>query len=125
MKKLAAMLFATAVFAAGAVFAESPDPRDPSRAGWLTFIDIHKVSSDAEAREYAEWVKPLAEKHGVELIQVYDVVSVEAGDLQGEWIYLFRSPNPETFGALLNDPEYAANIPNRDRIHDMAWVKRF
>lgn len=124
MKTFLTALAITAAFATGAL-AQDYDPQDPAKADWLTFIDLHQVSSTEEAMDYAAFVKPLADKHGVELIQVYDVVSVEAGGLEAEWVYLFRSPDPATFGALLNDPEYAANIPNRDRIHDMDWVKRF
>ena len=125
MRNFIVSLATATALSATVAAADGYDPKDPAKADWLTFIDIHQVSSEEDAMEYAAFVKPLADKHGVELIQVYDVLSVEAGDLDGEWIYLFRSPNPETFGALLNDPEYAANIPNRDRIHDMEWVKRF
>ncbi|MEM0949504.1 MAG: hypothetical protein AAGK37_19045 [Pseudomonadota bacterium] len=125
MPKLLTSLTAATALVATLSFADGYDPKDPAKADWLTFIDIHQVSSEGEAMEYAIFVKPLADKHGVGLIQVYDVLSVESSDLEGEWIYLFRSPDPETFGARLNDPEYAANILNRDRIHDMDWVKRF
>ncbi|SHH80807.1 DUF1330 domain-containing protein [Cognatishimia maritima] len=121
--KVVAVAAAISVATVTASFAT--DPQDPTKADWLTFIDIHQVTSKQEALEYAEFVRPIAEKYGVDLMQIYDVVSVEAGDVEGDWVYLFRSPDPQTFGALLNDPEYAANIPNRDRIHDMEWVKRF
>lgn len=53
------MLALAVTHTAGAAPAQSYGPQDPSCADWLAFIDIHQVTSDAEAENYAAIVKLL------------------------------------------------------------------
>ncbi len=112
---------AVAVSIATATFAfDRPDQTD-----WLTFMDVYQADDKYEAMEHAALVKPLAEKYGVELTQVYDVRNVDAGMHPGEWIYMFRAPDPRSIAELLNDPDYVASTGPQDTIHSIVPAQHF
>jgi len=107
-----------------AVPAHASDPKDTLRADWVTMIDILQVTDVGAARDYAKWVDGIAQQHGVEVTQVYEVLDTPYGDLNAQIVFLMRAPSNAEMGAMANDREYKKKIKKRDRIFNMATVQR-
>jgi uncharacterized protein (DUF1330 family) len=88
------------------------------KSGWMNFVELHWSSDAKAAEEYVRWIQPLAKKHGGEVAQVFKVNGVMHGDLQPQYIWVYRFRDQQAMGSLMSDPEYAKNIPNRNRIWD-------
>ncbi len=99
--------------------------KDPAKAEWVTLIDIHNVDDMAAARDYAAWVAGVADRNGVEILQIYEVLETVQGDQRADVVFFFRAPSPEQLGALGADAEYAARVPERDRAFRMDELRRF
>jgi uncharacterized protein (DUF1330 family) len=88
------------------------------RSGWVNFVELHWARDAKAAEEYVRWIQPLAKKHGGEVAQVFKVDGVLHGDLQPQYIWVYRFRGQQAMGSLMSDPEYVKNVPNRDRIWD-------
>lgn len=90
--------------------------------GWLSFVELHWLKDGgggiAAARTYLDWVRPLAKAHGGVVAQVFEVVDVPHGNLRPSLVWVYRFPNQQALQGLMQDPNYAANVPNRDRLFD-------
>lgn len=73
----------------------------------------------AAANEYFEWLAPIADRFDVEFDATYLPQEVLTGNIEKpDFILVITFPSPETAQAVQADPEYAANIPNRNQIFD-------
>lgn len=71
------------------------------------------------ANEYFEWLAPIAERFDVEFDATYLPQEVLTGSIEKpDFILVYTFPTPETAQAVQTDPEYAANISNRNQIFD-------
>lgn len=94
----------------------------------LSFVEFHWVDQQnatlQEAADYCAWVRPIAAKHGALVEHTFMVKELIKGSerdtMKPDVIFVFHFPNPEAMQALQNDPEYKANIVNRDRIFDFS-----
>lgn len=92
----------------------------------LSFVEFHWVNQDnatlEEAEEYCIWVRPIAAKYGALVEHTFMVKDLAKGSerdtMRPDVIFVYHFPNPEAMQALQNDPDYKANISNRDRIFD-------
>lgn len=69
---------------------------------------------------YEHSIEPVTARHGMRLVNSYRVLqAMGAGIKNAAAVAVWDLKSPETLGEVMNDPEYVANIANRDRIHDM------
>jgi uncharacterized protein (DUF1330 family) len=99
--------------------------RAKEKASWPTMLDLHNVNDVAMARDYARWLDGVASRHGVELLQIYEVVGTPKGTEAAAVVFLLRAPSPAAFVASVEDPEYVARVPQRNQTFRMDEVRRF
>lgn len=70
---------------------------------------------------YEQSIAAVTERHGMRLFRSYRVLQpMGAGIKNAVAVAIWDLKSPEVLGRVMSDPEYAANVANRDRIHDMA-----
>lgn len=89
-----------------------------ARAGWMNFVELHWASDERAAEDDIRWVAPVAKRHGAEIAQVFKVEAAMKGNVQPQYIWIYRFPNEQAMNSLMADPEYAAKIPTRNKIWD-------
>ncbi len=105
--------FALAIaFMLGAVQTRAAEPDSKG----MTFVELHEISDIAAARDYAKWAEPIMTRHGGKIIGAYEVTSVIKGMAKPGIIWVYRFANEAGMNAVGTDPEYQANVPNRNRI---------
>lgn len=99
--------------------------RSSERADWATMIDLGNVADMPAAREYATWLHGLASRHGVEVLQIFEVTKRLKGDEYTDVAFLLRAHEMSAFAATVNDPEYLARVPKRNETFRMPEARRF
>lgn len=70
---------------------------------------------------YEQSIAAVTERHGMRLFRAYRVLQpIGAGIKNAVAVAIWDLKSPDALGQVMNDPEYKANIANRDRLHDMA-----
>lgn len=87
-----------------------------SGSNGITFVELHEVSDMAAARDYAKWAEPIMTRHGGKIIGSYEVVNVVKGMNKPGIVWIYRFADEAGMQAVGTDPEYQANIPNRNKI---------
>ena len=80
---------------------------------------------DDHAR-YEDELAPISNRHGMELVRSFRVLqTMGAGPQNVAAINIWALSSPDALGEVMSDPDYVSNIPNRDRIHDMAATSMY
>lgn len=99
--------------------------RAGERADWPTLLDLGNVVDMPAAREYATWLDGLAARHGVEVLQIFEVTKRLKGSELADVLFLLRAKDMSAFAATVNDPEYLARVPKRNETFRMPEARRF
>lgn len=70
---------------------------------------------------YEKAIAPITARYGMHIYRSYRVLQ-KMGEHNADNVVavnLWELPNPEALGKIMSDPDYLANIPNRDKIHNM------
>jgi len=99
----------------------------PSGRTLLVGVIAMKPGFDYEDHSaYEKALAPITAKHGMRLFRAYRVVQpLGGGPANAVAINIWELPSPEALGKVMGDPEYAAIVPYRDRIHDMAGTTMY
>ena len=76
--------------------------------------------------KYEEDIAEISGRHGMKLVRSFRVLNtIGAGPTNVAAVNVWSLPSPDALGQVMGDPEYVGNIPNRDRIHDMASTSMY
>jgi uncharacterized protein (DUF1330 family) len=70
--------------------------------------------------DYERGISAITARHGMHLVRRFKILKVMGGAANIAAFVVWALPSPQALGAIMSDPEYVANIPIRDRAHDMA-----
>jgi uncharacterized protein (DUF1330 family) len=99
--------------------------RAGERADWPTMLDLGNVADMPAAREYATWLDGLAARHGVEVLQIFEVAKRLKGNEHTDVLFMLRAREMSAFAATVNDPDYLARVPKRNETFRMPEARRF
>jgi uncharacterized protein (DUF1330 family) len=111
-----ARIFSSIIFVIAASLGSIGNASAESTQEGMTFIELHEVSDMAAARNYAKWAEPIMARHGGKIIGSYEVTNVVKGMTKPGIVWIYRFANEAGMQAVGSDPEYQANIPNRNKI---------
>lgn len=76
---------------------------------------------------YEDAISPIAADHGMRREAAYTVTQFMggAGPKNASTVGMWSLKAPDTLAQVMGDPRYQANVPQRDRVHDMANVAMY
>lgn len=104
------------VFAVASVISMAGNAQAQTSPESMTFVELHEVNDIAAARTYAKWAEPIMTRHGGKIVGAYEVTMVVKGMTKPGIVWVYRFANEAGMQAVGTDPEYQANIPNRNKI---------
>ena len=86
----------------------------------LDFVIMDEQAGALQRTIYNQKVQQIAKKHGINMVSSFDVLQKLGGQIDGVLeVNIWEMDSPESMKALGGDPEYQANVPFRDQIHNM------
>lgn len=97
----------------------------PPASGQVLLVGLIAMKPGFSFDDHAAYEARIAEitaRHGMHLVRAYRVnqrlSSVGAANVAG--IYVWSLPSPQSLAEIMQDPDYVAMVPERNRTHDMA-----
>ncbi len=90
---------------------------DTILAGFLVMNEGYGFDDHAK---YEENIGHITERHGMRLIRAFRVMKALGEAAPVHAINVWALSSPKALKGVMSDPEYVANIENRDRLHDMS-----
>lgn len=96
----------------------------PAPAGHVLLVGLIAMKPGFTFEDHAAYedrIAPITRRHGMRLVRAYRVTDrlSDTGAANVAAIYIWSLPTQDALGAIMQDPEYIANTPERDRTHDM------
>lgn len=94
----------------------------PSSHALLVGVLVMNQGYDFKAHDaYEKAIAPVTARYGMRMYRSYRVLQKMGAHNSDNVVAvnLWELPNTEALGKIMNDPDYVANIPNRDKIHNM------
>ena len=96
------------------------EPYDPTKPALLDLVVLNPGQTLDDRAEYAKLMKPIGERYNAKVVKSFTIQQQLRGELpEAVEFNIWELPDAEVFGRIVSDPEYQANIVERDRIHDM------
>jgi hypothetical protein len=80
----------------------------------------------ADHASYEKTLEAITSRHGMKLIKAYRVLKqLGPGSESSLSVNIWSLTSPESLGKVMQDPDYQALVPYRDRIHNMAETSMY
>ncbi len=93
----------------------------------IDLVVLNAGFTETDRASYSKKTVKIASKYGIDMAQSYKIGTHIAGmgPKNALEFNLWTMPSPTAMVALSGDTEYQANVPNRDKIHDMEALTLF
>jgi len=96
----------------------------PPTPGHVLLVGVLAMNQgfDFEAHDtYEKTIAPISARYGMRIYRSYRVLQKMGSPSPDNVVAvnIWELPNPQALSQVMNDPDYVANIPTRNKIHDM------
>ncbi len=109
----------TMLAATAAISFATPSLAD-NKLNLIDFVIMNEGSDIADRDQYEQRIAPMAERTGLSIVRSVDLVQhLNGGIPRAVRLNIWEMESAANMQALMQDPEYQAEIPTRDAIHNM------